>query len=861
MRKPLLFLFSLAMSALTAWADGPYRNYRYDGYKVLQPTSESIVFTGNSITDMHNWAEAFDNPNVIERGVSGAVASELIDNLEAILPGHPKKIFMMIGTNDLGSAGLNTPEKVAAKIRTALTRCKKESPNTELYVQSILPSKSGIRVLADEITTNDSIKKLCAEFGATYVDLWDKMQGILDGSITLDGLHLKASGYRIWCKEIAKYVGSDCVYQDSFTDITGGLSGPHGMRCTYFGMAPVKATDVLIIGDGTINGAEWSELLHNPNVKRRATGWGGAGTDMNTITSMLPAIFTGNGNKVAPKQILLELGYQEATQKIAADSIARKYKKLYDAIRTYAPTTPIKLMAVYPSNTADINTNYIVPFNACLKQMADTTENVDYIDGTYTEMVKNGVANTDLFNGYYVYGRGYAKLSQVLAPHIEGSTPITDEEAAKRIATFNARTTLSKAINKAEELSEGNGVGQYKTEDLAEVKAGIEEGYALLAKEGVADEEFTTKGTSYTTLINNVLPKINLPENSKKGDSHWYQLSTPNRNNRYTTSQGAGNQLIGGDKTALTSTMWKFSKREDGTYDIINRADGSYISPVAEYNKPISTVAERPEKGWTLSNSNTPSTFNISCGTVELNQTNLNNAIYNWSKNNTGQDRDDQGCQFAINDAPLPLYIQELGDFVISSEKGAFSNPSAVYNKLWTSTDKNPQITFSCDANNMAYDNTNIKIASGTKKTSTYNITVPDSFLITGIKFDCVNAGASDAAKTITCNGKSVTTSSTETAFSVDNLQATTVSLVLAGENQSVVLKNFTISVKKLSHERGDGGTDPGEEVNPNEPVTGISQIVVESNGHKVIFDLQGRRVNKAGKGVYIINGKKKVVK
>ena len=861
MRKPLLFLFSLAMSALTAWADGPYRNYRYDGYKVLQPTSESIVFIGNSITDMHNWAEAFDNPNVIERGVSGAVASELIDNLEAILPGHPKKIFMMIGTNDLGSAGLNTPEKVAAKIRTALTRCKKESPNTELYVQSILPSKSGIRVLADEITTNDSIKKLCAEFGATYVDLWDKMQGILDGSITLDGLHLKASGYRIWCKEIAKYVGSDCVYQDSFTDITGGLSGPHGMRCTYFGMAPVKATDVLIIGDGTINGAEWSELLHNPNVKRRATGWGGAGTDMNTITSMLPAIFTGNGNKVAPKQILLELGYQEATQKIAADSIARKYKKLYDAIRTYAPTTPIKLMAVYPSNTADINTNYIVPFNACLKQMADTTENVDYIDGTYTEMVKNGVANTDLFNGYYVYGRGYAKLSQVLAPHIEGSTPITDEEAAKRIATFNARTTLSKAINKAEELSEGNGVGQYKTEDLAEVKAGIEEGYALLAKEGVADEEFTTKGTSYTTLINNVLPKINLPENSKKGDSHWYQLSTPNRNNRYTTSQGAGNQLIGGDKTALTSTMWKFSKREDGTYDIINRADGSYISPVAEYNKPISTVAERPEKGWTLSNSNTPSTFNISCGTVELNQTNLNNAIYNWSKNNTGQDRDDQGCQFAINDAPLPLYIQELGDFVISSEKGAFSNPSAVYNKLWTSTDKNPQITFSCDANNMAYDNTNIKIASGTKKTSTYNITVPDSFLITGIKFDCVNASASDAAKTITCNGKSVTTSSTETAFSVDNLQATTVSLVLAGENQSVVLKNFTISVKKLSHERGDGGTDPGEEVNPNEPVTGISQIVVEGNGHKAIFDLQGRRVNKAGKGVYIINGKKKVVK
>ena len=859
MRKPLLFLLSVAMSALTAWADGPYRNYRYDGYKVLRPTSESIVFIGNSITDMHNWAEAFDNPNVIERGVSGAVASELIDNLEAILPGHPKKIFMMIGTNDLGSAGLNTPEKVAAKIRTALTRCKKESPNTELYVQSILPSKSGIRVLEDEIATNDSIKKLCEEFGATYVDLWDKMQGTLDGSITLDGLHLKASGYRIWCKEIAKYVGSECVYQDSYTDITGGLGGAHGMRCTYFGMAPVKATDVLIIGDGTINGAEWSELLHNPNVKRRATGWGGAGTDMNTITSMLPAIFTGNGNKVAPKQILLEFGYQEATQKIDADSIARKYKIFLDKVRSYAPTTPIKIMAVYPSNTADINTSYIVPLNTNLKAMTDTIENVDFIEGTYTELVKNGVANTDYFNSYYVYGRGYAKLSQVLAPHIEGSTPITDEEANARIATFNARTTLTKAINTAEALSEGNGVGQYKTEDLAEVKAGIEEGYALLAKDGVTDEEFTTKGTTYTTLINNVLPKINLPENSRKGESHWYQLSTPNRNNRYTTSQGAGNQLIGGDKTALTSTMWKFSKREDGTYDIINRADGSYINPVAEYNKPITTVAEQPEKGWTLSHSNSPSTFNIACGTVELNQTNLNNAIYNWSNGNTGQDRNDQGCQFAINDAPLPLYIQDLGDFEISSEKGAFANPSSGFNKLWTSTDKNPEFTLSCDANNMTYDGTNVKIFSGTKKTSTYNITVPDSFIITGIKFDCVNAGASDAAKTITCNSKSVTTSATETAFVVDNLQATTASLVLAGDNTGVILKNFTITVKKLSDKRADGGVDPGEEVNPNEPVTGINQVAIAGKGHEAIFDLQGRRVNKVGKGVFIINGKKVV--
>ena len=44
--------------------------------------------------------------------------------------------------------------------------------------------------------------------------------------------------------------------------------------------------------------------------------------------------------------------------------------------------------------------------------------------------------------------------------------------------------------------------------------------------------------------------------------------------------------------------------------------------------------------------------------------------------------------------------------------------------------------------------------------------------------------------------------------------------------------------------------------------VTGIDQITTnEKEGEKVIYDLQGRRVQAPTKGVYIVNGKKVVIK
>lgn len=864
MKKSLLFTLAFIVSAVSAWADAPFRNQRYDVFKVLPVTEQSIVFMGNSITNMHDWFEAFDNPNVINRGCSGAVSSELIDNLESVLPGHPKKIFMMIGTNDLGSKGLNTAAQVAAKVRTALKKCKTESPKTELYVQSILPSNSGIRTLEVEKESNDSIKKICGEYGATYVDLFDDLMGITTGALSADNLHLKASGYRIWCKKIEQYVGSKCVYEDSYTDINGNIGGVHGMRCTYFGMSPVKADDVLLIGDATVNCGEWNELLGTANLKKRSTGWGGQGIAISTMQSMLPAIFEGNGNKVAPKKILIELGYNEAAGKTDADAAIATYKTFLEAVRAKAPNTPIVLLAVYPSNTANINTTYIEPFNEKLKALAEATENVTYEEGTYTELVKDGVANTDYFSGAFLYGKGYVKMAQVIAKHVEGATAITDAEAAKRLATFNARTSLSKAIQTAEAFQQGenvgNGVGQYKKDKVAPLTQTIEEGYALLTKEGATDEEFSSKATSFTAAIQAILPSINMPEVSEEGgEEHWYQLYTPNRNNRYTTSQGAGNTLIGGDNTKLKNTMWKFVKRTDGSLDIVNRKDGSYINPSATNNTALSTSATSPSAGWTLSYSDAVGTFIISSNTVQINQTNKNNALYNWGG---GSNRSDTGCQFAIVDAPdfEDVDVEPFcGEYEISMENGNFVNPGTGTNssfpdgyviaKSWQSTSTLPQITFSTTANNMMpseiYKGNYLMLHPGSNG-CTYTLTVNSPCIITGYSFTY----SAQSNATITIGEQTYNATTEDQTASVEGLNSSTTSFVVGGTNSTgkgVILKDFIVKIQTEDYQ-------PGGQ-------TAIGTIVDEAHTPATTYyDVQGRRVVKPTKGIYLTNKGQKVI-
>ena len=870
MRKSLLSLFSLFMLATTMLAQGvPFRRHRYDGFKTHKVTSENIVFLGNSITNMHEWWEAFGNAKILNRGVNGAESPIMLEHLEATLAGRPDKIFFMMGTNDLGTRGMNDPAFVAKSVRAALKRCKNESPNTKVYFQSILPcTTNGVKDVKHIPITNDSIQKLCKEYGATYIDLYNDLKGIADRNIeyiSYDGTHLTMRGYRTWCNKIAPYVGSNCVYPADASDENGGNGGIAGMRTTYFSALPINANDILILGE---DGNDWHELLNSDHVKQRGTSWGYKSNDLGTMQKMLQGIFKGNKNNVAPKMVCLVLGYNEVNNtgndSKSVDAIAASYKTFVEKVRSLAPQTAIRLMAVIPSDNANVNINRTKPLNEKLKAMAAEMDNVTYCEESYTMLVgDNNVIKEAYFPNFsgarYMSGLGYAKLSQAMAKAIGeevGVTPTSDEEANARIATFNARNSLYNAISTAEAFPIGTKVGQYLAKDVTPLIAGIQEGYALLASESTTDKELSDKSQSYASLVNNVLPHIILPTLSTNQEEHWYQLYTPNRENKYTTSYGAGNALLGGDNTQYTNTMWKFVARTDGTWDIVNRADGTYISPASAYNKAINAVANQPNKGWKLSYSNAVGTFIISSDNVELNQTpkSLEYKIYNWSAAQNGQDRADAGCQFAIVDAPEVAVAPEeflKGEIEISMSSGTMNGGmvnNIRYGSVWTSTRTAPQLKLAIGPNNIWVDNTDnvsLTLLTGTAQSVDYTLSVTPGYEITDISMDATTFSAQAGDLQITVGGQTETLSAQPQKLHFGNLKNNSLTLKVAGTNNSnkgVIARNFKVMVQKVGY------------VPPTSIVT-VQPAV--SNRSAVIYDLSGRRVNHATKGVFIINGKK----
>ena len=217
MKKFLTLLLCGFLSTATMFADEPFRNHRYDSFKVLETNNETIVFIGNSITDMHCWPEAFKTSDgnylpIVNRGNSGTYSTEQSNNLESYINGKPKKVFMMIGTNDIAiSGGLNfSPEQVLSYVKSIVARIHARSPQTKLYLYSILNNSTANRVEATWLRTNEIVKNYVNTMNVEwlkYIDLYDKLTGIAQGGIwSYDKLHLTAAAYKVWCETICQYL-------------------------------------------------------------------------------------------------------------------------------------------------------------------------------------------------------------------------------------------------------------------------------------------------------------------------------------------------------------------------------------------------------------------------------------------------------------------------------------------------------------------------------------------------------------------------------------------------------------------------------------------------------------------------------
>jgi lysophospholipase L1-like esterase len=169
-----------------------------------------IVFLGDSITDICEWSEILDNPDILNRGISGDTTTGALNRLSEIIRLKPRKIFIMLGINDIGKC--REVSSIIKDYGKILSTIKEELPDTGIYVQSVLPiNKDIFKTHTEEeeiVVFNNALMKLCEDTGVHYINLYQSLTiggNKLNPDYTTGGLHLNGKGYSVWKNVVKEY--------------------------------------------------------------------------------------------------------------------------------------------------------------------------------------------------------------------------------------------------------------------------------------------------------------------------------------------------------------------------------------------------------------------------------------------------------------------------------------------------------------------------------------------------------------------------------------------------------------------------------------------------------------------------------
>lgn len=188
-----------------------YYKHRVSVFRSLPETEEKIVMLGNSLINNGLWSELFPMGYIINRGISGDVIDGVCQRLDEIKGDNPDKIFLITGTNDLVNNPDETALAVFGRYENLIATITREFPDTQLYVQSILPlnpkSKYHDSFNARAAEINKLLSAAAGRYGYFYLDIASLLsdeKGDLNDDYTTDGIHLSADGYFVWAAELAK---------------------------------------------------------------------------------------------------------------------------------------------------------------------------------------------------------------------------------------------------------------------------------------------------------------------------------------------------------------------------------------------------------------------------------------------------------------------------------------------------------------------------------------------------------------------------------------------------------------------------------------------------------------------------------
>ena len=179
------------------------------------PTGKyKVVFLGNSLTELFNVNEYFNDTILLNCGIVGDFSEGLVKRIDNITKLKPEKLFIEIGINDIIE---KIPlDDICVNYREVIKKMQAQSPQTKIYIQSNLPVIiNRPSFLTDNkdvnnrvVKQNENLKKIAKEFNLTYIDIYTAFikHPNLNELFIPDGIHLTPVAYNLWKTTVMPYL-------------------------------------------------------------------------------------------------------------------------------------------------------------------------------------------------------------------------------------------------------------------------------------------------------------------------------------------------------------------------------------------------------------------------------------------------------------------------------------------------------------------------------------------------------------------------------------------------------------------------------------------------------------------------------
>lgn len=200
-----------------AWSYESHYKKRLEQFNSETPiSSDDIVMLGNSLTEGGgDWSKITGVKNIRNRGIVGDNTIGILKRLGEITKGKPKKLFLLIGINDIANG--SSTDDILSNIQLIIQKTKIDSSTTRIYIQSLLPVNQSFQRYKNLnnkentiIELNQKLFQLTKKHKIIFIDTYPYFQeeknDVLRKDFTTDGLHLNQKGYENWSKILIPYL-------------------------------------------------------------------------------------------------------------------------------------------------------------------------------------------------------------------------------------------------------------------------------------------------------------------------------------------------------------------------------------------------------------------------------------------------------------------------------------------------------------------------------------------------------------------------------------------------------------------------------------------------------------------------------